>query len=44
VPLDFHYEMLAKNGPSSRAEVLFEGNLVVSKPNSCGVRKNVATT
>jgi hypothetical protein len=41
VPLDFHYEMLAKTGPSSKAEVLAQMQLVVERPNSCGVRKNV---
>lgn len=40
-PLGFHYHMLAKNGPSERAEVLAQFNLVVDRPNSCGVRKNV---
>ena len=42
VPLNFHYEMLGKAGPSSKAEVLAQMNLVVKRPNSCGVRKNVA--
>jgi hypothetical protein len=41
VPLGFHYEMLAKNGPASRAEVLAQAQLVVKRPNSCGVRLNV---
>ncbi len=42
VPLSFHYEMLAKTGPSSKAEVLAQMNLVVKRPNACGIRKNVA--
>lgn len=42
VPLGFHYEMLAKNGPSERAEVLSTIQMKVDRPNSCGVRKNVA--
>lgn len=41
VPFDFHYEMLAKTGPSSKAEVLAQMQLVVKRPNACGVRKNV---
>lgn len=41
VPFDFHYEMLAKTGPSSKAEVLAQMQLVVARPNSCGMRKNV---
>ena len=41
VPFDFHYEMLAKTGPSSKAEVLAQMQLVNTRPNSCGVRKNV---
>lgn len=44
VPLDMSFEMLAKNGPSSRGEALSTIQLVVEKPKSCGVRKNVATT
>lgn len=43
VPLGFHYEMLAKTGPASKAEVLAQMQLVVKKPNACGVRKNVQT-
>ncbi len=42
VPFGFHYEMLAKAGPSSKAEVLAQMQLVVKRPNSCGVRKNVS--
>ncbi len=43
VPLGFKYEMLAKTGPSEKAEILATTQLVVSKPNTCGTRKNVAT-
>lgn len=42
VPLDMVFEPLAKNGPSSRGESLVSVQLVVEKPNSCGVRLNVA--
>lgn len=42
VPLAFHYEMLAKTGPSSKAEVLAQMQLVVKRPNACGTRKNVS--
>lgn len=42
VPLGFKYEMLAKTGPAEKAEVLWTGNLVVDRPNTCGVRLNVA--
>ncbi len=41
VPFGYHYEMLSKNGPSSRAEVLAQMQLVVERPNAFGVRKNV---
>ncbi len=41
VPFGFHYEMLAKTGPSDKAEVLAQLQLVVTRPNACGVRKNV---
>lgn len=44
LPLDMAFEQLAKNGPSERAEALCTIQLVVTKPNACGVRKNVATT
>lgn len=44
VPLGFDYEMLAKNGPSERAEVLSTAQLVVDRPNSCGVRLNVSSS
>lgn len=44
LPLDLSFEPLAKNGPSSRGEVLTTIQLVVDKPKACGVRKNVATT
>lgn len=42
VPLGFEFEMLAKMGPASKAEVLWTGNLVVDRPNTCGVRKHVS--
>jgi hypothetical protein len=41
VPLDMVFEPLGKNGPSSRGESLVTCQLVVEKPNSCGVRLNV---
>ena len=41
VPLDMSFEMLAKVGPASRGEALATCQLVVRRPNSCGVRKNV---
>jgi len=41
VPLGFDYEMLAKQGPSERAEVLSTIQLVCNRPDSCGVRRNV---
>lgn len=41
VPLGMSYEMLAKTGPADKAEILWTGNLVVNKPNTCGARKNV---
>lgn len=44
VPLGMVAEPLAKLGPASRAQVLAQLQLVVERPNSCGVRKNVATT
>ena len=43
VPLGFSYSMLAKLGPADRAQILAQMQLVVEKPKSCGVRKNVAT-
>jgi hypothetical protein len=42
VPLGFSYEMLAKLGASSRAEILATVQVKVDRPNSCGVRLNVA--
>lgn len=42
VPLGFDYEMLAKTGPSEKAEVLSTIQLVCKRPNSCGVRRNIA--
>jgi len=41
VPMGFDYEMLAKTGPSEKAEVLGQMQLVVTRPNACGVRTNV---
>ena len=41
-PLGFKYELLAKTGPSEKAEVLSTLNLVVDRPNAHGVRKNVS--
>lgn len=43
-PLGMVYEMLAKLGASERAEVRTTCQLVVDRPNSCGIRKNVLTT
>lgn len=43
VPLGMKYEMLAKTGPSEKAEILATTQLVVNRPNRFGVRKNVAT-
>lgn len=40
VPLDMKLHPLAEVGPAKRAEVLANLQLKVSKPNSCGVRKN----
>lgn len=42
VPLDMSFEPLAKVGPASRGEVLTNVQLKVERPNTCGVRKNVA--
>lgn len=42
VPLGIHCEGLAKNGDSDRFECLTNLQLVVERPNACGVRKNVA--
>lgn len=44
LPLGFIYEMLAKTGDSDKAQVKSYLQLVCDKPNSCGTRKNVATT
>lgn len=41
VPLGFKYEMLAKTGPAEKAEILWTGNLVVDRPNTCGKRTAV---
>jgi hypothetical protein len=43
VPLGMDYELLAKLGASEKAEVRTTVQLVCSRPNSCGVRKNVNT-
>lgn len=43
VPLGFKYEMLAKTGPSEKAEILATTQLVVTRPSAFGTRKNVAT-
>lgn len=42
VPLDMVFEPLAKTGPSSKGESLASVQLVVTKPNACGARLNVA--
>jgi len=42
VPLGFNYEMLAKTGPSEKAEVTATIQLVCNRPNACGVRRNIA--
>lgn len=42
IPLDMSFEMLAKTGPSNKGETLSTCQLVVEKPNACGVRLNVA--
>ncbi len=42
VPLAIHCEKLAKNGDSDRFECLTNLQLVVERPNACGVRLNVA--
>lgn len=42
VPLMAHYELLATTGDSKKAEIRLYSELAVKKPNTCGVRKNVA--
>lgn len=42
VPLGMTFEKLAKTGPSSKAQILASCQLVVERPNACGMRKNVA--
>jgi hypothetical protein len=42
VPLGMTFEMLAKTGPSSKGESLCTAQLVVERPNACGMRFNVA--
>jgi hypothetical protein len=44
VPLMLKYEKLAKLGASERAETTSTAQVVVDRPNSCGVRKNVDIT
>lgn len=44
MPFDMTVHPLAEVGPAKRAEVLAQIQLKVEKPNSCGVRKNVAST
>jgi hypothetical protein len=44
VPLGMTYEMLAKLGDSDRAQVKTYAQLIVDRPDSCGVRLNVSTT
>lgn len=44
VPLGFKFEKLAKTGASEKGSVYFTGNIVVKRPNACGVRKNVSTS
>lgn len=41
VPLGMDYEMLAKTGASDKAMISTTLQLVVDRPNTCGVRKNV---
>lgn len=41
VPLGFKYEMLAKTGPSEKAEILTQIQLKVERPNKFATRKNV---
>lgn len=41
VPLGMEYEMLAKTGPAEKAEILWTGNLVIDRPNTCGKRSAV---
>ncbi len=42
IPLGFLIDKLAKNGDSDKYMLTFNGQLVVRRPNSCGVRKNIA--
>lgn len=44
VPLGMTYEMLAKLGASDRAQVVSMLQLVVDRPDACGVRLNVSTS
>lgn len=40
--LGMKYEMLAKTGASEKAEIRTTSQLKIDRPNSCGIRKNVA--
>lgn len=42
VPLGFEYEMLAKTGPAEKAEILWTGQLVVTRRNAHGKRTMIA--
>lgn len=42
VPLGMKFDMLAKTGASEKAQVLWTGNVVVARPNTCGKRTNIA--
>lgn len=42
VPLGFEYEMLAKTGPAEKAEILWTGQLVVTRRNAHGKRTAIA--
>jgi len=43
-PLGMRVKMLAETGASKKATAMVFLNLVVEKPNTCGLRKNVANT
>lgn len=44
VPLGFYFRPLARLGSSFRCSAQSFCNLVVEKPNACGIRKNISTT
>lgn len=44
VPLGFVYEKLAKAGASEKAEIVSTFQLVVNRPNTMGVRRNILNT